>query len=127
MSTTERQWHRYLSDDDPLSRSVAVELRSVTDIAWDRAPHWGKKKKKLAREANREVIWGGKGPFPCLFPPLGRLVPRAITDIKHAEITIPYVRYGFRVSAILCSVQAPSARTFLKPLILIPGFVWTGA
>ena len=75
MSTTERQWHRDPSDDDSLSRSVAVELRTVTDIAWDRAPHWGKKKKKLASEANREVIWGGKGPFPCLFPPLGSLVP----------------------------------------------------
>ena len=67
MSTTERQWHRDPSDDDSLSRSVAVELRTVTDIAWDRAPHWGKKKKKLASEANREVRdWsksiGGGGP-----------------------------------------------------------------
>ena len=45
MSTTERQWHRDQSDNDPLSRSVAVELRSVTDIAWNQASHWGKKKK----------------------------------------------------------------------------------
>ena len=45
MSTMERQWHRDQSDNDPLSRSVAVELRSVTDIAWNQASHWGKKKK----------------------------------------------------------------------------------
>ena len=53
MSTTERQWHRDLSDDDPLSRSVAVELRSVTDIAWDQAPHWGKEKNWRAKRTER--------------------------------------------------------------------------
>ena len=38
------------------------------DVAWDKAPHWGKKGKKLrgkkkkkpASEASQGVVWGGK-------------------------------------------------------------------
>ena len=39
------------------------------DVAWDKAPHWGKKgkksawqkqKKKPASEASQGVVWGGK-------------------------------------------------------------------
>ena len=38
------------------------------DVAWDKAPHWGKrenqrgkkKKKKPANEASQGVVWGGK-------------------------------------------------------------------
>ena len=36
----------------------------ITVIAWDQAPYWGKKRKKIASEARREVIWGGERVLP---------------------------------------------------------------
>ena len=30
-------------------------------LAWDQAPQWGKRRKKLASEASREAVWGGGG------------------------------------------------------------------
>ena len=43
-------------------------------IAWDQAPQWGKKTKKSASEASREVVWRGERvalPFP-----LPQVIPR---------------------------------------------------
>ena len=85
--------------------------------------HLGGERKKIGERSEPRGNLGRKGwldrrsdPFLVFFLHQGAQ-SRAITDIKHVEITIPYVWYGFRVSAILCSVQAPSTRTFLKPLI----------
>ena len=45
------------------------------DVAWDQAPHWGKKEKKSASEESREVLWGGRERVPP-FPP-----PQATTEL----------------------------------------------
>ena len=45
-----------------------------SSLAWEQAPQWGKRRKKSASEASREVVWGGKRvapPFPFPRPPLG--------------------------------------------------------
>ena len=80
------------------NRSLNSSLVSEATLAWDQAPHWGKKgksacaEKKWASEASRAVVWGEKGwwrfrrPRPPLFyftpflpflpfPPLRSLVP----------------------------------------------------
>ena len=98
MSTTERQWHRDLSEDDPLSRSVAAGASFC--YRYSLGPG-----SASASEANREVIWGGKGPFPCLFPPPGSLIPgyfRYQACRNHHSL----FRYGFRVSAIFLNFRA---------------------
>ena len=38
-------------------------------LAWDQAPQWGKRRKKLASEASREAVWGGGGNVAPPFPP----------------------------------------------------------
>ena len=46
-------------------------------LAWDQAPSWGKRRKKWASEASREVVWGGKRVAPPFPPP--QVTPRLIS------------------------------------------------
>ena len=69
--------------------SCHIMALACVGIAWNQAPHWGKKEEKIgsASKASREVIWGGErvataglasfadffllfDPVFCLFPPL---------------------------------------------------------
>ena len=38
-------------------------------LVWDQAPPWGKRRKKSASEASREVVWGGENVAPPFPPP----------------------------------------------------------
>ena len=40
--------------------NLCSKAQNKCKVAWDQAPHWGEKAKKLASEANQEVIWGGE-------------------------------------------------------------------
>ena len=51
MKLTPREKRRHAAGREKTRSLVAVELRSVTDIGWDQAPHWEKKKKN--RRAKR--------------------------------------------------------------------------
>ena len=55
-----------------LRGSVTVEeviLFIYASLAWDQAPSSWKRRKKLASEASREVVWGGKRVAPPFPPP----------------------------------------------------------
>ena len=67
--------HRLLAATNCFSMSIlrgSVTVGEVilfidASLAWDQAPPWGKRRKKLASGASREVVWGGKRaalPFP---------------------------------------------------------------
>ena len=50
----------------PAHRRNQLSLMYTTwkNLAWHQAPHCGKKEKKSASEASREVVWGGERAFP---------------------------------------------------------------
>ena len=66
-----------LSDTNYFSMSIlrgSVTVGEVilfidASLAWDQAPPWGKRRKKLASEASREEVWGGENVAPPFPPP----------------------------------------------------------
>ena len=64
-----------------------LHCRAWSQIAWDQAAHWGKKKKKSASEASREVVWGGErvAEAPPPFPP-----PQATAGLSSLAEIFPF-------------------------------------
>ena len=69
-------------------------------MAWDQAPHYGKKEKKIGigkkKSASREVIWGGEGVAePGDMPWMALIRPPAI----NLSLKCQHVKFSSRMSA----------------------------